>query len=57
MSDATNKQATLRIHPDVARALRAGERDVLVEIEEYLGAVDITSDQTIHQEQFDYAFI
>ena len=57
MSDATNKQATLRIHPDVARALRAGERDVLVEIEEYLGSVDITSDPAIHQEQFDYAFI
>ena len=55
--DATNKQATLRIHPEVARALRSSERDVLNEIEEYLGTVDINSDPAIHQEQFDFAFI
>jgi len=51
------KQTTLRIHPEVAKALRSTERDVLTEIEEYLGPVDITSDATIHQEQFDFAFI
>jgi len=51
------KQTTLRIHPEVAKALRTTERDVLNEIEEYLGPVDITSDSTIHQEQFDFAFI
>ena len=51
------KQTTLRIHPEVAKALRSTERDVLNEIEEYLGPVDITSDATIHQEQFDFAFI
>ncbi len=51
------KQTTLRIHPEVAKALRSTERDVLNEIEEYLGPVDITSDSTIHQEQFDFAFI
>jgi ribonuclease G len=55
--DKANKQATLRIHPEVARALRSSERDVLNEIEEYLGPVDINSDPSIHQEQFDFAFI
>jgi ribonuclease G len=52
-----NKQATLRVNPEVARALRGSERDVLNEIEEYLGPIDIISDQMIHQEQFDFAFI
>jgi ribonuclease G len=51
------KQTTLRVNPEVARALREAERDVLNEIEDYLGAVDITSDPLIHQEQFDFAFI
>jgi ribonuclease G len=55
--DKANKQATLRIHPEVAKALRSSERDVLNEIEEYLGPVDINSDATVHQEQFDFAFI
>jgi len=55
--DKANKQATLRIHPEVARALRSTERDVLNEIEEYLGPVDINSDPAVHQEQFDFAFI
>jgi ribonuclease G len=52
-----NKQATLRIHPEVARVLRGSERDVLNEIEEYIGPVDVNSDPAIHQEQFDFAFI
>ena len=51
------KQTTLRINTEVARTLRGPERDVLVEIEDYLGTVDITSDPQIHQEQFDFAFI
>lgn len=51
------KQTTLRINPEVARALRESEKDVLFEIEEYLGAVDITSDVRVHQEQFDFAFV
>jgi ribonuclease G len=51
------QQATLRIHPEVAKALRSSERDVLNEIEEYLGPVDLNSDAMIHQEQFDFAFI
>jgi Rne/Rng family ribonuclease len=55
--DRKNKQATLRIHPDVAKALRSTERDVLNEIEEYLGAIDVISDVMVHQEQFDFAFI
>jgi ribonuclease G len=52
-----NKQATLRINPEVSRALRATERDVLNEIEDYIGPLDINSDPTVHQEQFDFAFI
>jgi ribonuclease G len=55
--DGENKQVTLRINPDVAKTLRTSERDVLTEIEDYLGPIDITSDPTIHQEQFDFAFI
>jgi ribonuclease G len=51
------KQTTLRINPEVSRALRSTERDVLNEIEDYLGAVDITSDERVHQEQFDFAFV
>lgn len=51
------KQVTLRVHTEVARALRTTERDVLNEIEDYLGSVDLTSDATVHQEQFDFAFI
>jgi Ribonuclease G/E len=47
----------LRINPDVAKALRSTERDVLVEIEDYVGPLDITSDPTIHQEHFDFAVV
>ncbi len=52
-----DKQVTLRINPEVAKVLRSSERDVLIEIEDYLGPIDITSDETIHQEQFDFALI
>jgi ribonuclease G len=55
--DRKRQQTTLRIHPEVARALRSSERDVLNEIEEYLGPIDINSDPAVHQEQFDYAFV
>lgn len=55
--DADNKQVTLRINPDVAKALRTTERDVMTEIEDYLGPIDISSDPTIHQEQFDFAMV
>ncbi len=51
-----SRQAMLRVNPEVARALRGPERDVLNEIEDYLGAIDVTSDPRIHQEQFDFAF-
>jgi ribonuclease G len=50
-------QVTLRINPEVAKALRSSERDVLVEIEDYLGPLDISSDPTIHQELYDFAFV
>ncbi len=51
------RQSTLRIHPDVAKALRSSERAVLEEIEAYIGNVDLSSDPTIHQAQFDFAFV
>ena len=51
------RQTTLRVHPDVAKSLHETERLVLEEIEAYLGNVDITGDKSIHQEQFDFAFI
>ncbi|HEU4432968.1 MAG TPA: Rne/Rng family ribonuclease [Pyrinomonadaceae bacterium] len=55
--DGDNKQVTLRINPEVAKVLRSSERDVMIEIEDYLGPIDITSDETIHQEQYDFAVI
>ena len=51
------RQAMLRVNPEVAKALRSSERDVLNEIEDYLGVVDLTSDPMIAQEQFDFAFV
>jgi ribonuclease G len=51
------RQTTLRVHPEVAEALRKSEREVLEEIEAYLGNVDITADKHIHQAQFDFAFV
>src|SRR3989441_10789392 len=56
-SESGSRQAMLRINPEVAKALRGSERDVLNEIEDYLGAVDINSDPRILQEQFDFAFV
>ncbi|HQU92142.1 MAG TPA: Rne/Rng family ribonuclease, partial [Pyrinomonadaceae bacterium] len=51
------RQTTLRVHPDVAKALRSSERSVLEEIEEHLGNVDVTADPHIHQAQYDFAFV
>jgi ribonuclease G len=51
-----SNEVILRIHPDVAKALRTSERDVLQEIEAFLGGVvSIKSDPAVHQEQFDIA--
>jgi ribonuclease G len=50
-------EAILRVGSDVAKALRAAEKDVLQEIEAYLGVVTIKSDPTVHQEQFDIALV
>ena len=52
-----SSQVTLRVNPEVAKALRTHERDVLTEIEDYLGPIDISSDPEIHQEQFDFAIV
>jgi Ribonuclease G/E len=57
MKDDEIKQATLRVNPEVARVLRTTERDVLTEIEDYIGAVDLTGDERVHQEQFDFALV
>jgi Rne/Rng family ribonuclease len=51
------RQTTLRVHPDVAKALRNSERQVLDEIEAHLGNIDINADRAIHQAQFDFAFV
>jgi Rne/Rng family ribonuclease len=51
------RQTTLRVHPDVAKAMRSSEREVLEEIEAYLGNVDVTADPAIHQAQYDFAFV
>ncbi len=49
-------EVVLRVHPDIAKALRTTENDVLQEIETYLGGVvSLKSDPTVHQEQFDIA--
>jgi ribonuclease G len=51
------RHTTLRVHPEVAGALRNSERAVMEEIEAYLGNVDVSSDKSVHQGQFDFAFI
>ena len=51
------RHSTLRIHPDVAKAFRNGEREVFEEVEHYLGNVDITADPNVHQGQYDFAFV
>ncbi len=51
------RRTTIRIHPDVAKAFRTTEREVLDEIEAYLGHLDISSDKSVHPGQFDFAFV
>lgn len=51
------KQVTLRVHPEIAKALRGEEKEILKEIEDYLGPIDLVMDPSIHQEQFDFALI
>jgi len=51
------RQTTLRVHPEVAKTLQNNEKEILEEIEDYLGVVDLNGDKAIHQEQFDFAFI
>ena len=51
------RRTTIRVHPEVARTMREEEKMVLDEIEAYLGDVDITSDKSVHQTQFDFAFV
>ncbi len=51
------RHTTLRVHPEVMTALRTSEQTVLEEIEAYLGNVDLATDPTIHQNQFDFALI
>ena len=51
------RRTTIRVHPEVARTMREDEKTVLEEIEAYLGDVDITSDSSVHQTQFDFAFV
>jgi len=50
------KEAVLRVHPEVARALREKYPKLLEEVEAYLGGnVTLKADPLIHQEQFDIA--
>jgi ribonuclease G len=50
------KEAILRVHPEVARALREKYPKLLEEVEAYLGGnVTLKTDPLIHQEQFDIA--
>jgi ribonuclease G len=52
----SHNEVILRVNPEVAKTLRGTERDLLAEIEAYLGGVvTIKSDPTVHQEQFDIA--
>jgi ribonuclease G len=54
----THTEVILRVHPEVSKALRSTERDILNDIESYLGGVvTIKSDPTVHQEQFDIALV
>ena len=56
MADHLDERADLmiRVHPDVARALRESESDVVEEIRHLLKAVDVVikADPTLHIEHF-----
>lgn len=51
------RETTLRVNPEVSKALRGEEKLVLDEIEAYLGPVDLTGDKSLHQEKFAFAFV
>ena len=54
----SHTEVILRVNPEVAKALRSTERDILSDIEAYLGGVlTIKSDAAVHQEQFDIALV
>ncbi|MBX7219675.1 MAG: Rne/Rng family ribonuclease [Blastocatellia bacterium] len=51
-------EVTLRVNPEVAKALRGDERQVFLEIEALVGcAVTVKADPAAHQEQFDFAVV
>lgn len=52
------KEVIVRVHPEVARALREKYPKLLEEVEAYLGGnVTVKADPLIHQEQFDIALV
>ncbi len=51
-----SKEAVLRVHPDVAKMLKASDNEYLEELEEVLKRpVLVQSDPTLHHEKFDLA--
>ncbi len=51
-----SKNVVLRVHPDVAKVLKASNNHYLEEVEEILGRpVLVTGDPTLHTEKFDLA--
>ena len=55
MGDAFDGHSvTLRVNPDIAEALRTGERGVLKELQQLLGRdIFVRADSQLHHEQFD----
>ena len=54
----TAADVTLRVSPEVAKALRGPEIHIFHEIEDYIGVpVTIKDDPNVHQEQFDFAIV
>jgi ribonuclease G len=50
------KDVMLRVHPDVAKVLKASDNKYLEELEEVLGKpVLVKGDPTLHHEKFDLA--
>jgi ribonuclease G len=52
-----HNEIILRVNPEVAKALRSTEREILNDIEAHLGGISIKSDPTVHQEHFDIALV
>ena len=54
-SQLERKQITLRVNPEVGKALKTRDNTILQEIEEMIGkAVFIRNDPTLHMENFDF---